>query len=479
MENLMAKYTVKLTAPSGHSIPPLLQSFGNWLAKQQYGSVGYFELCVESVTEEWNPEAADRLARDGFSFLTLGEGSELVLLKTGTDGPPAVVLLGSEGETDTVATSLEEFLVLLGNGETGINDLDDEEATSLSKLRAWLAKNKVMAPKAPPFDFDAYLDGVPATAPKAEPKPGPKPELVAGLPPLIHQIATLVGRRADDPELVNFVTDVLGKKVPSSMTEYGGGLKYAVAPKKGIEMGFDYDIKNIKYPIIKKSKSSYVPYLSLALLTDKLPAALPFGVKFGVSVEELTSAFGPPTRLLGAPPPTPCWEWILDAARDIILRVGGRHITIQVLEASVLSRYGPCYPALGLFVAWAIQRDLIDVERFPDHAALLAGIRKRAQKGSALLDAAMPRGLWDIYLKDEPGLRHFAYLWFHNIGHEGISIDDDLIAVFGARKGPEEYDREVMVLDDDDWPAVDKATPTLDRRFGQWVKKAQTKTNRK
>jgi hypothetical protein len=74
--------------------------------------------------------------------------------------PPAVVLLGSEGETETVATSLEEFLELLGNGETGLDDLDDEQATGRSKLRAWLKKNNVKAPKAPPFDFDAYLTGV-------------------------------------------------------------------------------------------------------------------------------------------------------------------------------------------------------------------------------------------------------------------------------------------------------------------------------
>src|SRR5947209_8350587 len=100
----MAKYTAKLRAPRGHSIPPLLQNFGEWLAKQSFGSVGYFDLVAEKITKEWHPEAADRLARDGFAFLTLGDGSMLALLKTGAGGPPAVVLLGSEGETETVAT---------------------------------------------------------------------------------------------------------------------------------------------------------------------------------------------------------------------------------------------------------------------------------------------------------------------------------------------------------------------------------------
>jgi hypothetical protein len=85
------------------------------------------------------------------------------------------------------------------------------------------------------------------------------------------------------------------------------------------------------------------------------------------------------------------------------------------------------------------------------------------------------RGLWDIHLKDEPGLRAFANRWFHNM--EEIYIDDDLVAVFGAREGP--YGHDEPVLDDDDWPAVDKATPTLDRRFAQWVKKTSTKSTRK
>ncbi len=48
-ETTMAKYTVMLTAPRGHSIPPLLQSFGTWLSRQDYGSVGYFNLCARAA----------------------------------------------------------------------------------------------------------------------------------------------------------------------------------------------------------------------------------------------------------------------------------------------------------------------------------------------------------------------------------------------------------------------------------------------
>jgi len=340
-------------------------------------------------------------------------------------------------------------------------------------LRTWLAKNNVKAPKAPPFDFSAYLDGAPATAPPVARLTGPLPEAVAGLTPMLRTIVTLVGRRADDPELVDFVTNTLGQKVPSSVTDVGGS-KNVVAKKKGIELVFDHDLKNEKYPLIHKSKSSYVPYLSTVFLTKKLTEPLPFGLEFGMSVEEVTA------KLQTDFPRRQDFRWVyweLDPARDIALSVDGSMYFIRVYEARELtSRHGvPRRPVAGLFMAWAIMRDLIDEERFRDNAALLAAVRKREQKGSAFVDAALARGLWDIHLRDEPGLRDHAYNWFNNM--EGIYIDEDLIAVFGAREGP--YGPDRPLLDDDDWPAVDKATPTLDRRFAQWVRKASTKSTRK
>ncbi len=474
----MAKYFVKLTAPTGHSIPPLLQSFGTWLAKQPHGSVGYFELHVENVETEWNPEwtpeFAKRFRREGYSFLGLPDGSSLVLLQTSASVPPAVVLLGSEGETDTVATSLEEFLLLLGTGETGLDDLDDEEATGRSRLRTWLAKNKVQAPKAPPFDFDAYLDGVSPAIPSAEAKSEPTSEVIAGLPPLIHKIASLMGRRADDAELIDFVTNELGKKIPNSKTDMPG-LKYVVAPKKGIELGFDHDIKNVKYPLSRKSKNSYVPYLKIAWLKEKIDSPLPFGLTFGMSDEEITNVLGPPTGYVGTVRRA-LWERVLDPTRDIEFSLAPGEISISPHEARELASPDVVgRPVLGLFVAWALFRDLLEPEPFRDHAALLAAVRKCAEKGSTFLDTALPRGLWDVHLKDEPDLRNFAFGWFHNIG--GSYIRDDLVTVFGARKGP--YGHDEPVLDDDNWSVVDRATPTLDRRFGQWVKKTTKKTGRK
>ncbi len=247
----------------------------------------------------------------------------------------------------------------------------------------------------------------------------------------------------------------MGKKVPDSTTDVGGS-KNVVAPKKGIELAFNHDIKNLKYPLVRKSKSSYVPYLAIAWLNEKLPEKLPFGLKFGMSVEELTTALGPPTQLMGTLK-RPSWERVLDPARDIVFSVDPKTVIIQVHQAIELA--SPDVPGrlvLGLFVAWAIQRDLLDPECFRDNAALHAAVRERVQKGSAFVAAALPRGLWNMHVKDETGLRDFAFAWFHNM--EGSYVSDDLIDVFGARKGP--YGHDEPVLDDDDWSVVDKASPT-------------------
>lgn len=438
----MVNYIVHLSPPPGHAIPPLLQKFADWLTKQQYGSVGNFDLAVEPVDDAWEPAAVARMRRDGFAFLRTPDGGQVVLLAV-RPGPAVVALLGSEGETDAVAGSLEEFLHLLGAGETGVPDLDGEDAAGRAKLRSWLSRNKVKAPKAEPFDFDAYLDG---TAPAVPVAATPTAGLVAGLPPAFARLAALVGRRADDPELVDYVTNTLGQKVPTSTTD-ASGHKNVVAKKHGVEMVFGHDVLNEKYPLLAKSKSSFVPYLVLAWLNKGWAEPLPFGL----------SLAGPRTA----------GEWRLDPARAVVLRVDAHTVTVAVDQARELSsRLGhPPRPCVGLFVAWAVARNLLDESAFAAHAALLAAVRRRKNQGTALVDAALPRGLWDTHLKPLPGLRDFAYRWFHSIG--GGYIRDDLVGVFRARK--DAHGHAEPVLDDDPWDAVDKAAPTLDRRFKDWV----------
>jgi len=290
----MAKYHVKLTAPRGHVVPPLLQSFGEWLAKQKYGDVGWFELQAAKVPKEWSPEAAERLQRDGFCFLSLPEGSELVLLKTGQDDPPAVVLLGSEGDSACVASSLEEFFHLLSQGETGIDDLDDEEAEGRAKLRSWLKKNKVTAPKAKSLDFDAYLAGMPPSPPPAATAAAPIPEVVADMPhDRFAELQALFGKTLDSKEVVAF----LAKYPKHKITKPSDGQQHVLAPTHGFEMNFTPPDGGFAGGPAKQPRVLTTLFLnSTDVPKSKNFSDLPLGLSFDDGPEQVVEKLGDPLR---------------------------------------------------------------------------------------------------------------------------------------------------------------------------------------
>lgn len=319
----MAKYTVKLKTPKGHVAPALLGELGEWLRTQPYGSVGWFELITEPIPSAWNPDAAERLSKAGFSFLHLPEGSMLALLKHDGKAPPAVVLLGSEGETATVALSLEELLFDLAKGDTQVADLD-EEATGRGELGAWLKKHKVKVPETKPFDFDAWLEGgVKKPAPPAQPAGALSKELAA-LPPKLRALAALMGRRADDRDVVAYIK-ALGKKAPRNTTD-ADDTSYVVAPKHGLELLFSHDPPEDlrdKYPHVRVGRA-YLPYLLCAWLRDDFGEKLPFGLTVGMPSSELPKLLGKPSRSIGQGTlKRPVWERILDADKGVVLAVEG------------------------------------------------------------------------------------------------------------------------------------------------------------
>src|SRR5262249_28282056 len=153
-----------------------------------------------------------------------------------------------------------------------------EEASGRSKLRTWLKQNKIKVPKSPRFDFNAYLDGEAATA-KTVPSARTSSftaSVVSGLTPLLHEIVCLVGRRADDPAVVDFFSNKLGKSVPTSTTD-ASDTKYVEAKKQGIEACFQHRLINEKHPPVNKTKTAFVPYLSTIWLKENFSEPLPFG----------------------------------------------------------------------------------------------------------------------------------------------------------------------------------------------------------
>ncbi|GMU00140.1 hypothetical protein KH5H1_42590 [Corallococcus caeni] len=473
----MANYTVKLSkAPKGHAIPPLLAEVGAWVGKQSHGTLGWFDaLEAEPIPKEWLPEEAERLRRDAFAFLHLPDGSLLALVNPGAGAPWAVALLGSEGEARTVANSLEEFLMLWSKGETELDDLDDEEGASERKaLAAWLKAKKVKAPKAKDFDFAAWLDGdaVPASTQLAAVHTFKPTEVMKKLGPKTQRLASVLGRRADDPDVIAYVTEALGKKVPASTSENTDSVNVEAA-KHGVEIVFSHDILNDAFPPIPKTAKTFIPYVASAWVRSKTGEDV-LGVPWKVKTEaEIAKLLGPPSGRRASfmdedALTVTWWEFALDTAGQVWLELEfdeSLSVTLAVKGAGELERHPDL--TTGLFIGYAATRGLLDGSRFPAHRALLEAVVARKAKGSEFVKQALPRGLWDDHLRDAPGLRLMAYRWFHNMN--GLWITTDLKKTFGKRAGA--FGHDAPKLDDDTWDAVDKAAPLLDQRFAKWIAK--------
>ena len=455
-----------ISPPAGHHVPRLLHEFGRWLAGQEHGNVGWFDGLVAESLEDWPMDDIARIAAGALAIVAIGDGSRVVLVSTGADTPPAVGYLDSEGDSHTLANSLEEFIILWSRGETTVGDLDDEEAKKGRKaLAQWVAARGLSAPARPNFDFNAWLDsgnGYPSQT--ATPSgSGRSPTAVfAKLGPKAQQLAAMIGLRADAPELVQYVTEMLGKKVPASTRRDD---LHVTAPKLGVELSFSHKIHADAYPPIAKTKNSFVPYLALAWLNPKLGEEL-LGVSWkNPTLEALSKRLGPPTFLTGSSEPV--WVMELDSSAHTELRFdlesGELSVTLAVAQARALEEFPDA--STGLFVGYAAERGLLDPDRFEAHAELLRRVAAREAQGSELIARALGRGLWDDHLKDDAELRTFTFGWFHNIGK--VWITRDLIKVFGKREGP--YGHDEPVLDDDTWAAVDEATPIFDQRLAAWL----------
>lgn len=272
--------------------PSLYRKFAGWLAEREYGSVGYFEFeaCPVTPRTDWQAPVRKKVSANSFCFMRLPEGSELILIHVDADAPTPIVLLGSEGQLDCLADSLEAFLLAWAAGETDIDELDDEEAANGRALFGkWLKSHHITAPAAARFDFESWSSG--ATAPAGQAGTdlfaGDQAALKAlGLDAELTPLVSLVGRRADDPVLIEFITDKAGKKCPATLRDD----KWVTSSKLKVDFLFDPESKGPQYPAAKKG-ASFVPYLTTLLLGTRWK--LPFGAKAGLSDDDLAAKFGP------------------------------------------------------------------------------------------------------------------------------------------------------------------------------------------
>jgi hypothetical protein len=208
------------------------------------------------------------------------------------------------------------------------------------------------------------------------------------------------------------------------------------------------ELLHADHPPVPKTKSAFVPFLSLVQFDAKTsPTAL--GVALDGTVESLDAALGPHATVAATARKDgrTATVWRVPLGRDVELVARGatkRQWSIAIRQARAL---GPLDVPTRVFLAWAATRGLLD-PRATDADALARLARRDLDPGA--LGALYPRGLWDAHLR-EP-LRDFAYGWFHRIGP--FWIRSDFEAVFGSRPGP--HGHAMPDLDADGWESVDR-----------------------
>lgn len=132
--------------------PPLLWEFMQWAEKTQHAELGDFELCPNNDDLKYWIEQGEKLSDQFALFMRLGDGSMIGFwrpqyFENGENLP--IVFLGSEGEQEVLANSLEEFLSLWANGllydvyDLYLDDVHEQPDTS---FKNWV-KSNIKPPK--------------------------------------------------------------------------------------------------------------------------------------------------------------------------------------------------------------------------------------------------------------------------------------------------------------------------------------------
>lgn len=322
--------------PTAIEVPPLLDELGGFLAKLPHGCLGYFDaLGGEPLPEALvdDDAALARLQAALAIFLELADGSFVALWRYAPDAPPAVVLLGSEGELTNLAPTLEAFLLAWTKGKTKVADLDEEaDVTRRAALGAWLAERGVLPAKgksaaaAPRFSTWVKATIAKRAAAKAVSKGPPKRAKVALATPaeaaknasqIGERALALLGKRTDDPELIERMA---GLGVDLAALKKPDELRFLELPSLGLAFELDwpwtYDedfakserpaLQAAKVRVLGKIRFCAAGYTTRSVVQRKditfagYRGALPWGLSFDDAPPSMEKKIGAPPKKIGS-----------------------------------------------------------------------------------------------------------------------------------------------------------------------------------
>jgi hypothetical protein len=307
--------------PVGMPAPALLRDFAHWLAQQARSSLGWFHFASEVLPASYvhDDHAAELLRERLGCFMRLADGS-LLALWARPDRAPAVVQLGANRQVSEVAPSLESFLLALTRAATGIRDLDRERSLTRAGLADWLAARGISEgdPGQDVADRESFSQWFAATVAAAG-SSARKPALLS--PPLPHDlfvaIDPLLGRLADDPQLIEFFRAIgveLGAlRDPAALRcipRSADGVSFELAwpwdyPSHWLEQAYPRPARRD----LEQRRARMLWSVSFALVAENkrgptadqiafapYTGALPFGLAADGGLERVEELLGQPTR---------------------------------------------------------------------------------------------------------------------------------------------------------------------------------------
>lgn len=301
--------------PRTMEVPPLLRVFAQWVAELPRGSLGHFEsLAGGKFSDSGLSRAANKtIAAAVGIFMTFGEGSELALWRH-DDGPPAVVLIDSEGQHRTVAGTLEAFLtdVSKRRSDTELDGRDGDDAPPQrhQELAAWLRAAKVKVPEAKGKlpDFGAWVTSLIGTdaPPSSSGLPAP------GLDMATRTIAAL-GKPASDPAVVALLAE-LGIDLKKYKT--ADALRALLVPLHGYALSIEgKKLKSVEFT--NQGYSCWDPSGGADATFAAFPHEVVPGVRTTSTVKAALSALGPPSD---STPAAGLYYYVLPGSTHVLVK---------------------------------------------------------------------------------------------------------------------------------------------------------------
>lgn len=423
------------------------------------------------------------------------DGSSYAVWRAPQGGFP-VVLLGSEGDNQVLASNLDQFLCWLSLRDTAEleedeDSADDGEDRKVRKaFRAWVKAEGLKPPKSAqaieeaclPFsNFEEWCDEAVAGTLSAQTDVAPK-DVKSPAASNSADSATRVHKENAFAALVGCMGEPIDSPQSAALLAYLGKSMKPATPRDSrtsLEaQAFGIELAATSTPHVRslwparKVGKIYVTYMSAVEISQQFSSPLPHGFEWGQAQADVEKRCRPrkltykiKTQLLNLPvgrddvEVLPRYE---DGKLESIRIALSQELAFVTASADYEVSKALVYVEDAFFAAWCALNGLLDPQKFG--SAVTANIHKRTESPLAFLRDACGRLLWSNDLTEQG-------LAFVRVYYSGSGLPDeqswvrDVSNTYGSSNHFRNDDEKPTP---DDWKSFDKIAPRIAQRFEEW-----------